>query len=136
MPRYTFKEGTCAECGSDYKGLICDKSQHRNTCPKCRGNAAVDNAKTLYFKEFIPYWDGGLGEYITSKRGRQDAMARHGVAEISDVANNDNYLLDDLQSHVAMKKRDNELQEEKNFKVDDDFLETYREVEARSGRTF
>ena len=136
MPRYTFKEGTCAECGSEYKGLICDESQHRNTCPKCRGNAAVENARSLYYREFIPYWDGGLGEYITSKQHRQNKMAELGVAEISDVAHNDNYLLEDLQSHAASKKRDLEKQKENSFKVDDDFLETYREVEARSGRTF
>jgi hypothetical protein len=135
MPRYTFKEGACAECGSDYKGLICDESQHRNTCPQCRTDAAVENARTLYYREFIPYWDGGLGKFITSKRERQDEMAIQGVAEISDISSNDNYLLDDLQSHAEMKKRDLEKQKEKSFKVDDDFLETYREVEARSGRT-
>ncbi len=135
MPRYTFKEGMCAECGSDYKGLISDESQHRNTCPQCRSNDAVANTRTLYYREFIPYWDGGLGEFITSKRHRQDKIATEGLVEMSDVASNDNYLLEDMQSHVNMKKRDLKKKEAETV-VDDAFLETYREVEATSGRTF
>lgn len=134
MPRYTFKEGMCAECGSTYKGFICETEPQRNTCSHCRSDAAIENAKSLYYKEFIPYWDGGLGEYITSKRHRQDTMAVHGVAEISDVASNDNYLMDDMESHARSKKRDIAKANSETI-VDSQFLEVYREVEARSGRT-
>lgn len=134
MPRYTFKEGMCAECGSKYNGLICEEEPQRNTCSYCRSDAAVDNAKSLYYKEFIPYWDGGLGEYITSKRHRQDTMAVQGVAEISDVASNDEYLMDDIESHARSKKRDIAKAKSETV-VDNEFLEVYKEVEARSGRT-
>ena len=135
MPSFTFKEGACAECGSTYNGFICETEPHRNTCSKCRPDTAVSNAKSLYYKEFIPYWDGGLGEYITSKRHRQDTMAVNGVAEISDVASNDNYLMDDLESHVRVKKRDI-AKAKSETKVDNEFLEVYREVEAHSGKTY
>lgn len=134
MPRYTFKEGTCAECGSDYKGFICDTEPHRNTCSQCRSDDAVENTRTLYYREFIPHWDTGLGEYITSKRARQDKMAELGMVEMSDVASNDNYLLDDMQTHVNMKKRGIDKKSEETV-VDDKFLEVYKEVEANSGRT-
>ena len=135
MPRYTFKEGTCAECGSEYQGLICDENQHLNTCPKCRGDAAVINARTLYYREFIPHWDSGLGKYIKSKRERQDEIARQGLVEMVEVAHNDNYLLDDLQSHADMKRREKDKRESEK-PPDDKFIEIYKEVEARSGRTF
>ena len=51
------------------------------------------------------------------------------------VASNDNYLVDDLQSHASMKKRDL-AKKEKEKPMDDEFLEVYKEVEATSGRTY
>ena len=134
MPRFTFKEGTCAECGSKYNGLICDEEPQKNTCSYCITDAAVDNARTLYYREFIPYWDGGLGKYITSKRERVWEMARLGVAEIPDIASNDEYLLDDMESHARVKKRDI-AKREADKPMDDEFIEIYKEVEAKSAGT-
>jgi hypothetical protein len=75
-----------------------------------------------------------MGRMISSQRERQDGMAELGLVDISDVAPNPDYMMQDLEGYAESRKKDRAKQEEKNFKVDDQFLEVYREVEASHGK--
>ena len=105
MPSYTLKEGACAECGSEYIGLISDAEPHRNKCPKCKdGTAGVENAKSLRFFHFTPYFDTGMGQMVNSLRDRKAKMVANDLVDVGDYAHNENYLVDDLKSHVPKQK--------------------------------
>jgi len=126
MPSYTLKEGACAGCGSTYTGLICDDEPHLNTCPNCTdGSKAVENAQSLRYRHYTPYWDSGLGMVVSGKRQRDEEIRARGLVETSDVAPNSNYIVDDMSSYARAAKRQTAPD-----KMDDGFLDAYREAEA------
>ena len=95
MPSYTFKEGTCTECGREYKGLICDNEPHRNTCSNCRdGTCAVENARSLRYFHAQPHYDTGLGVQVASRRERSRIIKERGLVEVGGY--NPDYLFDDI----------------------------------------
>jgi hypothetical protein len=94
MPNYTFKEGTCAECGAGYIGLICDEEPYRNVCLDCRDDSAVENAKSLRYMHFVPHFDGAMGEWVMSSKDKKAKLRAHDLVEVGDY--NPNYLLEDV----------------------------------------
>ena len=105
MPSYTLKEGACVECGLTYKGLISDVEPFRNKCPQCKdGTIAVENARSIRYRHFVPYFDTGMGDWVFSHGDRKAKMLANDLVEVSDYAHNDNYLVDDLQSQVPKQK--------------------------------
>jgi hypothetical protein len=119
MPSYTFKEGTCAECGSKYKGLICDEEPIRNMCPLHRDKkAAVTNARSIRYFSAQPYFDTGLGTWVKSRRERNNIMRERNLVEVGDY--NPKYIMDDIKP--------NKPWERESDGPDDDFMEVWREV--------
>jgi hypothetical protein len=95
MPNYTFKEGTCAECGADYIGLICDKEPYRNVCIECRdSDSGVENAKSLRYRHFVAHYDGLMGEWVKSSADKKAKLREHDLVEVGDY--NPKYLLEDV----------------------------------------
>ena len=95
MPNYTFKEGTCAECGADYIGLICDEEPSRNVCLDCRtSDTAVENAKSLRYRHFVAHYDGYMGEWVKSSADKKAKLREHDLVEVGDY--NPTYLLEDV----------------------------------------
>jgi len=83
--RYTYKEGICSTCNGTYTGFISDEDPSRNICPSCQNpQKAVENAKTLSYKEFQPYFCKGLGVWIKSKSQRRLEMKLRGVEEVGE----------------------------------------------------
>lgn len=119
MPNYTFKEGTCAECGAGYIGLICDEEPYRNVCLNCRdGYVAVENAKSLRYRHFVPHFDGAMGEWVMSSADKKAKLRSHDLVEVGDY--NPNYLLEDIPKGAPNSGE--------NGKVTPEFEETWREV--------
>jgi len=95
MPNYTFKEGTCAECGADYIGLICDEEPSRNVCLDCRDDdSAVENAKSLRYRHFVAHYDPAMGEWVKSSADKKAKLREHDLVEVGDY--NPKYLLEDV----------------------------------------
>ena len=119
MPSYTLKEGTCAECGADYKGLICDDEPSRNTCSACTNPySAVENAKSLRYKHFVAHFDGAMGEWVMSSADKKAKMKAHDLVGVGDYT--PNYLLEDL----PVGQND----PTEGGKMTPEFEETWREV--------
>ena len=78
--KYTFKEGFCSQCGATYKGWITDESPKENLCKIHRPIQEIN--RSIVLRSFAPYWDGGLGTYITSQRQRQSIIRKDGLVEV------------------------------------------------------
>jgi len=123
MPSYTFKEGACTECGSKYKGLICDEEPIRNACPQCRDKTrAVTNARSIRYFHSTPYFDTGLGVHVKSRRERNSIIKERGLVEVGDY--NPDYILDDIKPAEQVSPFDGEM--------DDDFMECWKSETEKS----
>ena len=123
MPSYTLKEGTCTECGSKYKGLICDEEPIRNTCSECRdATTAVANARSIRYFHSTPYYDTGLGVHVKSRRERNSIIKERNLVEVGDY--NPDYILDDIKP----TKQDSPF----NGEMDDDFMDAWKSETEKS----
>lgn len=81
MPLYSF---LCDACGVEWDEFQGTHDKHVACCPEC-GKRVKQQFKPFIFKfDFKPGWDAGLGQYVDTKREREDVMARNDLKRIKD----------------------------------------------------
>lgn len=82
MPIYTY---FCDECRKEYDVLQPISNKHSYKCEKCGTQTRrVFTAPATFRMDFTPGWDVGLGQYVDTKRQRENIMAEKGLARIKD----------------------------------------------------
>jgi putative FmdB family regulatory protein len=81
MPLYSF---FCDVCGVEWDEFQKHDVRHVAVCPEC-GVVVKQRFKPFMFKfDFKPGWDPGLGEYVDTKKQREETVARNNLRRIKD----------------------------------------------------
>lgn len=79
MPLYNFK---CDECGNYEEVFQKMLSEHKLICTCGKYMRRLFNATPFSF-EFWYGWDAGIGEYISTKKDRDNILAERGMQKIN-----------------------------------------------------
>lgn len=79
MPRYDFE---CRDCGHTFEGVSRMDDRHSVVCPKCGGATDILMSTSVnIIGDMEPYYDRGMGEWITSRSDRRTKMKLRGLQE-------------------------------------------------------
>lgn len=84
MPLYSFKCDN-AKCGTEaFDTFLGMDEKHEAYCPECKRKAKRVWDSFGFKFDFKAGYDEGLGEYVNSKKEREDIMRRKGLRRITD----------------------------------------------------
>lgn len=81
MPLYSF---ACDVCGVQWDEFQSRGQRHVAVCPECGDKVKQRFTPPSFRIDFVPGFDAGLGEYIDTKRQREEVVARNNLRRVRD----------------------------------------------------
>lgn len=74
MPLYSF---ACDMCGVEWDEFQSRDRKHVSNCPECGVPVKQRFTPPSFRIDFKPGWDPGLGQYVDTKRDRENIVAKN-----------------------------------------------------------